>query len=60
MKRYDLMHQVNARGTFLVSKACIPHLKKAANPHVLMLSPPLDMKAEMVRAPPPTPWRSTA
>ncbi|MDQ2860595.1 MAG: NAD(P)-dependent oxidoreductase [Pseudomonadota bacterium] len=43
MKRYDLMQQVNARGTFLVSKACIPHLKAAANPHVLMLSPPLDM-----------------
>ncbi|PVM87549.1 SDR family oxidoreductase [Caulobacter radicis] len=43
MKRYDLMHQVNTRGTFLTSKACIPHLKKAANPHVLMLSPPLDM-----------------
>lgn len=43
MKRYDLMHQVNARGTFLVSRACIPHLKRAANPHVLMLSPPLDM-----------------
>jgi citronellol/citronellal dehydrogenase len=43
MKRYDLMNQINARGTFLVSKACIPHLKKAANPHVLMLSPPLDM-----------------
>jgi citronellol/citronellal dehydrogenase len=43
MKRYDLMHQVNARGTYLVSKACIPHLKQAANPHVLMLSPPLDM-----------------
>jgi citronellol/citronellal dehydrogenase len=43
MKRYDLMNQVNARGTFLVSKACIPHLKRAANPHVLMLSPPLDM-----------------
>jgi citronellol/citronellal dehydrogenase len=43
MKRYDLMHQVNARGTFLTSKACIPHLKRAANPHVLMLSPPLDM-----------------
>lgn len=40
MKRYDLMHQVNARGTFLVSRACIPHLKRAANPHVLMLSPP--------------------
>lgn len=43
MKRYDLMHQVNARGTFLVSKACIPHLKKAANPHILALSPPLDL-----------------
>ncbi len=43
MKRWDLMHQINARGTFLVSKTCIPHLKKAQNPHVLMLSPPLDM-----------------
>ncbi len=43
MKRYDLMHQVNARGSFLVSKACIPHLKRAPNPHVLMLSPPLDL-----------------
>ncbi len=43
MKRYDLMNQVNARGTFLTSKACIPHLKRSANPHVLMLSPPLDM-----------------
>jgi citronellol/citronellal dehydrogenase len=45
MKRYDLMHQINTRGTFLTSRACIPHLKRAANPHVLMLSPPLDMKA---------------
>lgn len=45
MKRYDLMNQVNARGTYLTSKACIPHLKKAANPHVLMLSPPLDMSS---------------
>jgi len=44
MKRYDLMQQVNARGSFLVSKACIPHLKKAANPHVVMLSPPLDLR----------------
>jgi citronellol/citronellal dehydrogenase len=43
MKRYDLMNQINARGTYLTSKACIPHLKQAANPHVLMLSPPLDM-----------------
>jgi citronellol/citronellal dehydrogenase len=43
MKRYDLMNQVNARGSFLTSKACLPHLKAAANPHVLMISPPLDM-----------------
>jgi citronellol/citronellal dehydrogenase len=43
MKRWDLMHQVNARGSFLVSKTCLPHLLKAPNPHVLMLSPPLDM-----------------
>jgi len=43
MKRYDLMHQVNGRGTFLVSKLCVPHLKKAANPHILALSPPLDL-----------------
>jgi citronellol/citronellal dehydrogenase len=43
MKRFDLMHQINTRGTFLVSKACIPHLRRAANPHVLMISPPLDM-----------------
>jgi len=46
MKRYDLMNQVNARGTFLVSKMCIPHLKKAANAHILNLSPPLDMQAK--------------
>jgi citronellol/citronellal dehydrogenase len=44
MKRYDLMHQINTRGTYVTSKACIPHLKQAANPHVLNLSPPLDMK----------------
>ena len=43
IRRYDLMHQVNTRGTFIVSRACIPHLQQAANPHVLMLSPPLDM-----------------
>jgi citronellol/citronellal dehydrogenase len=44
MKRFDLMHQINARGTFVVSKAAIPYLAKAANPHILMMSPPLDMK----------------
>ena len=43
MRRFDLMHQVNARGTFLVSKYAIPHLANAENPHILMLSPPLDM-----------------
>ena len=46
MKRYDLMNQINARGTFLVSRTCIPHLKSAANPHILTLSPPLDMRAK--------------
>jgi citronellol/citronellal dehydrogenase len=49
MKRYDLMHQINARGTWLVSKVCIPHLKRGANPHVLMLSPPLDMTPKWFR-----------
>src|SRR5688572_6635661 len=43
MKRFDLMHQVNARGTFAVSQACLPHLLKAANPHVLNLAPPLNL-----------------
>ncbi|MCA9516836.1 MAG: SDR family oxidoreductase, partial [Myxococcales bacterium] len=38
MKRYDLMHQINTRGTFLCSKVCIPHLKKSANPHILNIS----------------------
>jgi citronellol/citronellal dehydrogenase len=46
MRRFDLMHQVNTRGTFLVSKTCIPHLVRAANPHILNLSPPLEMKAK--------------
>jgi len=45
MKRFDLMHGVNVRGTFACSQACIPHLKKAANPHILMNSPPLNMEA---------------
>ena len=42
-KRFDLMHSINVRGTFLMSKACIPALKKARNPHILNLSPPLNM-----------------
>jgi citronellol/citronellal dehydrogenase len=43
MKRFDLMWGVNARGTYLCSQACIPHLKRAANPHILTLSPPLNL-----------------
>jgi citronellol/citronellal dehydrogenase len=43
MRRFDLMHQINARGTFMVSKYAIPHLLKSPQPHILMLSPPLDM-----------------
>jgi citronellol/citronellal dehydrogenase len=46
MKRYDLMHQVNTRGTFACSQACLPHLLKAKNPHILNLSPPLNMEAK--------------
>ncbi len=46
IRRFDLMHQVNTRGTFLTTQACLPYLERAANPHVLMLSPPLDMKAK--------------
>jgi citronellol/citronellal dehydrogenase len=44
MRRFDLMHQINTRGTFMVSKYAIPHLEKAKNPHILMNSPPLDMR----------------
>ena len=43
MKRFDLMYQINTRGTFLTTKTCIPYLRKSANPHVLVISPPLDM-----------------
>ncbi|MFK7930843.1 MAG: SDR family oxidoreductase [Myxococcota bacterium] len=43
MKRWDLMHQVNARGTFMCSQKCLPHLLKAENPHILNLSPPLNL-----------------
>jgi len=50
MKRFDLMHQINARGTFVVSKWAIRHLEKAANPHILMISPPLDMKEKWFAA----------
>jgi len=44
MRRYDLLQQINTRGTFVTSRACLPHLKRAPNPHVLSLSPPLDLR----------------
>jgi citronellol/citronellal dehydrogenase len=44
MKRFDLMQQVNTRGTFLCSKLCLPALERAQNPHILMLSPPLNLQ----------------
>jgi citronellol/citronellal dehydrogenase len=43
MKRYDLMHNINVRGTFMLSQKCIPHLKEGNNPHILTLSPPIDI-----------------
>ena len=46
MKRYDLMHQVNIRGTYLCSQKCLPHLLQADNPHVLNISPPLNMNSQ--------------
>ncbi|MEO7021359.1 MAG: NAD(P)-dependent oxidoreductase [Ktedonobacteraceae bacterium] len=46
LKRFDLMHQVNTRGTFACSQACLPYLKQAPNPHILNLSPPLNMEAQ--------------
>jgi len=49
MKRYDLMFDVNVRGTYLVSRACIPHLRRAANPHVLNLAPPLNLNPAWFR-----------
>ncbi|HEX6902815.1 MAG TPA: NAD(P)-dependent oxidoreductase [Thermoanaerobaculia bacterium] len=49
MKRFDLMWGVNARGTYLCSQACIPYLKKAENPHILTLSPPLNMDPKWFR-----------
>jgi citronellol/citronellal dehydrogenase len=49
VKRYDLMQAINTRGTFVVSKACIPHLRKAENPHILTLSPPISLDRKWLR-----------
>lgn len=46
MKRFDLMHQINARGSFLCAQLCIPHMQEASNPHILNMSPPLNMHAK--------------
>jgi citronellol/citronellal dehydrogenase len=43
IKRFDLMHQINTRGTYLCSKLCLPHLARSENPHILMLAPPLNI-----------------
>src|SRR5437868_2963636 len=45
-KRFDLMHSINVRGTFIVTKTCIPFLKKSSNPHILTLSPPLHVASK--------------
>jgi citronellol/citronellal dehydrogenase len=50
MKRFDLMQQINARGSYMTTKLAVPYLAKSANPHVLMLSPPLDMKEKWFAA----------
>jgi citronellol/citronellal dehydrogenase len=55
MKRYDLMMGVNVRGSFLCSQACLPYLEQATNPHILMLSPPLAMRAKWFGRTWPTP-----
>jgi citronellol/citronellal dehydrogenase len=44
MKRYDLMQDINTRGTFLVTKTCVPHLREGTNPHILTLSPPISLE----------------
>jgi citronellol/citronellal dehydrogenase len=50
VKRYDLMQSINARGTFLLSKACIPHLRAGTNPHILTLSPPISLRPDWLGA----------
>jgi citronellol/citronellal dehydrogenase len=47
-KRYDLMQDINTRGTFMCSKACVPHLKRSENPHVLTLSPPISLDPKLL------------
>ena len=51
-KKYDLMQEINCRGTFLLTKACVPYLEKSANPHVLTISPPINMNPRWLGAHP--------
>jgi citronellol/citronellal dehydrogenase len=51
-KKYDLMQEINLRGTFLLTKACVPHLQKSANPHVLTIAPPINMNPRWLGAHP--------
>jgi citronellol/citronellal dehydrogenase len=50
VRRYDLMQAINTRGTFVVSRACIPHLRRAENPHILTLSPPISLEPRWLGA----------
>ena len=61
IKRFDLMHQVNTRGTFLCTQKAVPHLRRSINPHVLNLAPPLDRRSTRggLRLTSPTRWRNT-
>jgi citronellol/citronellal dehydrogenase len=59
MNRFDLMFEVNARGAFACAQACLPHLAKARNPHILNLSPPLSMDPKWLKTTSPTRSRST-
>ena len=59
VKRYDLMQAINTRGTFVVSRACIPHLKRSENPHILTLSPPVSLEARWLVRTSATPSPST-
>src|SRR5271156_5929487 len=57
MKRKDLMLDINTRGTYSLSRACVPHLRRSVNPHILTLSPPLSLEPRWLAPHPPSPTR---
>ncbi|WP_331715378.1 SDR family oxidoreductase [Tessaracoccus coleopterorum] len=59
-KKYDLMQDVNVRGTFMLSRAAVPALRESENPHILSLSPPVNLARGGWARTPATPWPSTA